>query len=50
MGPEEEFRAVVARISFNFVHYYFGRRKHVEDYVRETPSWVIDVQRATTAT
>ncbi len=31
-------------------YYYFGRRKHVEDYVRETPSWVIDVQRATTAT
>ncbi|MBI2477744.1 MAG: hypothetical protein HYV60_03575 [Planctomycetia bacterium] len=28
-------------------YYYFGRRKHVEDYVRETPAWVIDVQRAT---
>ncbi|MBC8354089.1 MAG: hypothetical protein H8E66_19020 [Planctomycetes bacterium] len=31
-------------------YYYFSRRKHVEDYVSETPDWVIDVQRATTAT
>ena len=30
-------------------YYYFSRRKHVEDYVRETPEWVIDVQRATAA-
>ncbi len=30
-------------------YYYFSRRKHVEDYVRETPDWVIDVQRATAA-
>jgi hypothetical protein len=30
--------------------YYFSRRKHVEDYVRETPAWVIDVQRATAGT
>ncbi|HRX80788.1 MAG: hypothetical protein H6821_05085 [Planctomycetaceae bacterium] len=28
-------------------YYYFGRRQHVEDYVRETPAWVLDVQRAT---
>lgn len=28
-------------------YYYFSRRKHVEEYVRETPAWVIDVQRAT---
>ena len=28
-------------------YYYFSRRKHVEQYVCETPSWVIDVQRAT---
>jgi hypothetical protein len=27
--------------------YYFSRRKHVEAYVRETPQWVRDVQRAT---
>ena len=25
--------------------YYFSRRKYVEDYVRETPQWVMDVQR-----
>lgn len=30
-------------------YYYFSRRKHVEAYVHETPSWVIDVQRATAA-
>ena len=29
--------------------YYFSRRKHVEKYVRETPDWVVDVQRATAA-
>jgi hypothetical protein len=27
--------------------YYFSRRKYVEQYVRETPAWVIDLQRAT---
>ena len=27
--------------------YYFSRRKLVEAYIRETPSWVIDLQRAT---
>ncbi|MGD9636031.1 MAG: hypothetical protein AB7G28_25405 [Pirellulales bacterium] len=27
--------------------YYFTRRKYVETYVRETPEWVIDLQRAT---
>jgi hypothetical protein len=27
--------------------YYFTRRKHVEAYVRETPQWVRDLQRAT---
>lgn len=27
--------------------YYFSRRKYVEAYARETPEWVIDVQRAT---
>lgn len=26
--------------------YYFTRRKIVEDYVRETPQWVRDIQRA----
>jgi len=30
-------------------YYYFSRRKLVEAYVRETPEWVIDVQRATAA-
>lgn len=25
--------------------YYFTRRKHVEAYLRETPAWVIDLQR-----
>ena len=25
--------------------YYFTRRKHVEAYVRETPKWVLDLQR-----
>ena len=29
--------------------YYFSRRKLVEAYVRETPAWVIDVQRSTSA-
>ncbi len=28
-------------------YYYFSRRKHVEQYVNETPDWVLDVQRAT---
>lgn len=28
-------------------YYYFSRRKHVAQYLRETPSWVLDVQRAT---
>lgn len=26
--------------------YYFSRRKYVEAYLRETPVWVLDVQRA----
>ena len=25
--------------------YYFGRRKHVEAYLGETPEWVVDLQR-----
>ncbi len=29
--------------------YYFSRRKYVETYVRETPAWVIDLERATTS-
>ena len=28
--------------------YYFTRRKHVEAYLRETPKWVVDLQRTTT--
>ena len=27
--------------------YYFTRRKHIETYVRETPAWVLDLQRLT---
>jgi hypothetical protein len=27
--------------------YYFSRRKHVEAYLRETPAWVIELQRLT---
>lgn len=27
--------------------YYFSRRKHVESYVRDTPAWVLEVQRMT---
>jgi hypothetical protein len=27
--------------------YYFSRRRHVEDFVAETPAWVRDVQRDT---
>lgn len=30
--------------------YYFTRRKHVEAYLRETPQWVIDLQRMTSQT
>ena len=26
--------------------YYFTRRRHLEAYVRETPAWVIDLERA----
>lgn len=29
--------------------YYFSRRRHVEDYLAETPEWVRDVQRTTQA-
>ena len=29
--------------------YYFTRRKHIEAYLRETPAWVLDVQRVTAA-
>jgi hypothetical protein len=29
--------------------YYFTRRKYIEEYLRQTPQWVIDVQRATAA-
>lgn len=29
--------------------YYFTRRGHVEAYLRETPQWVLDLQRATDA-
>jgi len=28
--------------------YYFTRGKHIEAYVRETPGWVLDLQRMTT--
>ena len=28
--------------------YYFTRRRHVERYLRETPEWVVKLQRATT--
>ncbi len=27
--------------------YYFSRRKHVDDYIRETPAWVLELQRLT---
>jgi hypothetical protein len=27
--------------------YYFSRRRHVEDYIAETPEWVRDVERGT---
>jgi hypothetical protein len=27
-------------------YYYFTRRRHIESYVRETPAWVRDLQRA----
>ena len=27
--------------------YYFTRRRHVEAYLRETPQWVLELQRAT---
>jgi len=30
--------------------YYFTRRKHIESFVRETPEWVLDLQRLTTKT
>jgi hypothetical protein len=26
--------------------YYFRRAKHVEDYVRETPRWIVELQRS----
>ena len=29
--------------------YYFTRRQHIESYLRETPDWVVDVQRTTAA-
>jgi hypothetical protein len=28
--------------------YYFTRRRRIEAYVRETPAWILDVQRAST--
>ena len=28
--------------------YYFTRRRHIESYLRETPSWVLDLQRSMT--
>jgi len=27
--------------------YYFARTKHVEDYRRETPGWIVELQRST---
>lgn len=30
-------------------YYYFTRRKHIDAYVRETPQWVLDVQRSAAA-
>lgn len=29
--------------------YYFSRRKLIETYLKETPAWVLDVQRATSS-
>ncbi len=36
------FQGLIAR-------YYFARIKRVEDYLRETPSWIVDIQRSTSA-
>jgi hypothetical protein len=33
---------------FNAI-YYFTRRRHIEAYIRETPAWVVEVQRSMTA-
>jgi len=30
-------------------YFYFSRRKLIESYLRETPAWICDVQRATAA-
>ncbi len=29
--------------------YYFARTQRVEDYVRETPGWIVEIQRSTSA-
>ena len=59
-GTGEEFDAFVGLIAVVFYSlviaisvaaqglnawYYFSRRKNVEDYLRETPSWVVELQR-----
>ena len=28
--------------------YYFARTQRIEDYVRETPGWIVEIQRSTT--
>ena len=47
------FYAVVVALSAVFqganALYYFTRRKLIEAYIRETPVWVLDLQRATRA-
>ena len=29
--------------------YYFARTRRVEDYVKETPGWIVEIQRSTSA-
>jgi hypothetical protein len=29
--------------------YYFTRRKHIEAYLQETPAWVQEIERMTSA-
>ncbi len=29
--------------------YYFARIERVEDYLRETPGWIVEIQRSTSA-
>ena len=43
----------VLLLSFIFqglnARYYFARTKRVQDYISETPTWIIDLQRSTSA-